>query len=112
MPYDEKLVVRIRKTLAHLSQVEEKKMFRGICFMVKGKMCVCVSNSELMCRFDPLLSETVINKKGFRKMIMKGKELKGYCYVSPEGIRLKKDFDYWVGLALDFNNKAKATKKK
>ncbi len=61
--------------------------------------------------FDPALYETIAEKNGFRTMIMKGREYKGYGYVREEGIKLKRDFDYWIGLALDFNNKAKASKK-
>jgi hypothetical protein len=35
----------------------------------------------------------------------------GFVFVSNEGIRKKKDFEYWVKLALEFNKEAKATKK-
>ena len=112
MAYNEKLVDRIREALAHHPKVEEKKMFRGVTFMVDEKMCVCVSGDEMMCRFDPALQETVAEKNGFRAMIMKGKEYKGYGYVSEEGIKSKKDFDYWISLCLTFNPKAKASKKK
>jgi TfoX/Sxy family transcriptional regulator of competence genes len=112
MAYNEKLADRIREALQHLPEVEEKKMFRGVTFMVDGKMCMSVSADEMMCRFDPALQETVAEKKGFRTMIMKGREYKGYGYISEEGIRSKKDFDYWVGLCLDFNKRAKASKKK
>ena len=112
MAYDEKLADRIREALSHLSKVEEKKMFRGVTFIVNGKMCVSVSGNEMMCRFDPALQETVIKKKGFRLMIMKGRVYKGYGYVSPEALKSKKDFDYWLNLTLDFNSKAKASKKK
>ena len=112
MAYNEKLADRIREALQHLPKVEEKKMFRGVTFMVDGKMCVSVSGDEMMCRFDPALQETVAEKNGFRAMIMKGREYKGYGYISEEGIKSKKDFDYWVGLCLDFNKRAKASKKK
>jgi TfoX/Sxy family transcriptional regulator of competence genes len=112
MAYNEKIADRIREALQHLPKVEEKKMFRGVTFMVDGKMCVSVSGDEMMCRFDPALQEMVAEKKGFRAMIMKGREYKGYGYISEEGIKSKKDFDYWVGLCLDFNKRAKASKKK
>jgi len=52
MAYNEKLADRVREALAHLPEVEEKKMFRGVTFMVNGKMCVSVSGDEMMCRFD------------------------------------------------------------
>ena len=112
MAYNEKLVDRVREALAHNPKVEEKKMFRGVTFMVDEKMCVCVSGDEMMCRFDPALQDTVAEKNGFRAMIMKGKEYKGYGYVSQEGIKSKKDFDYWISLCLAFNPKAKSSKKK
>lgn len=111
MAYNEKLADRIRAALAHLPKVEEKKMFSGVTFMVNGKMCVCVSGDEMMCRFDPALQETAVEKNGFRTMIMKGREYKGWGFISEAGIKSKKDFDYWVGLSLDFNKRAKASKK-
>jgi TfoX/Sxy family transcriptional regulator of competence genes len=111
MPYNEKLADRIREALQYLPKVEEKKMFRGVTFMVNDKMCLSVSGDEMMCRFDPALQETVSEKKGFRTMIMKGREYKGYGYINQEGIKSKKDFDYWIGLSLDFNKRAKASKK-
>jgi len=112
MPYNEKLAERIRASLAAIPKVEEKKMFRGITFMVNGKMCVNVSGEEMMCRFDPSLQETIAEKKGFRTMIMKGRVYKGYGYVSQDAIQSKKDFDFWINLCLEFNSKAKSSKKK
>lgn len=112
MAYNQKLAGRIREALQNLPAVEEKKMFRGITFMVNKKMCVCVSGDEMMCRFDPAIQELVSEKNGFRTMIMKGREYKGYGYISQEGIKLKKDFEYWINLCLAFNSQAKAAKKK
>ena len=112
MAYNEKLAHRIREALAHLTDVEEKKMFRGVTFMVNGKMCVSVSGDEMMCLFDPALQDTVADKIGFRTMIMKGRTYKGYGYISQAGIKAKKDFNFWLGLSLEFNKLAKASKKK
>jgi TfoX/Sxy family transcriptional regulator of competence genes len=113
MAYDIKLADRIREYLVKFPRlkINEKEMFRGIVFMVNGKMCVNVSGENLMCRFDPALYPEVAEKDGFNPMIMKGKELKGYCYVSPSGYKSKKDFEYWVNLCLDYNERAKASKK-
>jgi uncharacterized protein YdhG (YjbR/CyaY superfamily)/TfoX/Sxy family transcriptional regulator of competence genes len=110
MAYNENLADRIREALAHLPKVEEKKMFRGVAFLVDEKMCINVSGDEMMCRFDPALQETIAEKNGFRTMIMKGRVYKGYGYISQDGIKSKKDFDYWINLCLEFNKKVKATK--
>jgi TfoX/Sxy family transcriptional regulator of competence genes len=113
MAFDTNLADRIRKYLMSLphATVEEKKMFSGLAFMVNGKMCINVSGENLMCRIDPALHDDIAEKNGFQPMIMKGKELKGYCYVNPMGFQSKKDFEDWVNLCLDYNGKAKAAKK-
>jgi TfoX/Sxy family transcriptional regulator of competence genes len=112
MAYSEKLADRVREALAYLHKVEEKRMFRGITFMVNGKMCVSVGDNRIMCRIDPALHEEVVEKNGCRTVKMKGREYKGFVHVSEEAMKSKKEFDYWIGLALDFNEKAKATTKR
>lgn len=114
MAYEERLADRVREYLSDFTthHIEEKKMFRGLAFLVNGKMCVNVSGENLMCRFDPALEEEVLQRTGFAPVIMKGKQLKGYCYVGPEGLQSRKDFEYWINLCLGFNEKAKSSKKK
>jgi TfoX/Sxy family transcriptional regulator of competence genes len=109
---NEKLTNRVRKALRHLPKVEEKKMFRGITFMVDGKMCISVGDDRIMCRIDPAVHEEAIKKKGARTVKMGGREYKGYVYVNEEAIKEKKEFDYWIDLAVAFNKLAKASKKK
>ena len=41
-----------------------------------------------------------------------GKHMKGYVYVSDEGISTQQEFDYWISLCLNFNKIAKVSKKK
>lgn len=111
MPFDEKLANRIRKALADLPKVEEKRMFGGLAFLVNGKMCVNVSGVELMCRFDPKQQSVIETRPGFRPMIMNRRKYKGYCYVDPEYLGSKKELDFWLQLALDYNPAAKKSKK-
>lgn len=112
MPFNETLAARIREALAHLPKIEEKLMFRGVCFMVNGKMCVCVSHDEMMCRVAPEVFEEAIERPGNRAMTRNGKMIKGYVFVSEKGWKAKKDFNYWIAKCLEFNSAAKATKKK
>lgn len=75
MAYDLKLAERIRQYPEGFPKlhIEEKKMFRGLTFMVNKKMCVSVSGENLMCQLDPDLQNEVGDKKGFQIMIMKGR---------------------------------------
>jgi len=111
MAYNEKLTNRIREALSGIAKVEEKKMFRGITFMVSGKMCISAGDTRIMCRIDPSLHEDAIKKKGCRTVEMKGRAYAGFIYVDEESIKTKKDFDYWIGLALAFNKHAMASNK-
>jgi len=81
-------------------------------FLVNGKMCVNVSGEALMVRIDPREHEAAIKRKGARTVNMKGRDYKGFIYVSDDGMKEKRDFEYWIALALDFNKCAKASKKK
>jgi TfoX/Sxy family transcriptional regulator of competence genes len=114
MSYDLPLADRTRDYLSQFPglQIEEKKMFRGLAFLINGKLCVCISDNNLMCRFDPAVHEAIAEKEGVEPMIMKGKVLQGYCYVRPDALQAKKELVYWIDLCLAFNEKAKASKKK
>jgi TfoX/Sxy family transcriptional regulator of competence genes len=109
--YNEELIIRIRGALAHLRRVEEKKMFSGVTFMVNGKMCISAGDNRIMCRIDPSVYESALTRSGCSPVIMRGRQYKGFVYVDEEVIKSKKEFEYWIGLALAFNKMAKASKK-
>jgi TfoX/Sxy family transcriptional regulator of competence genes len=112
MAYDEKLAQRIRNRLSGLQHVEEKAMMGGLTFMYNGKMCVGIIKNELMCRIDPEFHDRAIAKQGCRTMDFTHRPMRGYVLVDESGMSSQKDFDYWINLALEFNKKAKASRKK
>ncbi|HWB24746.1 MAG TPA: TfoX/Sxy family protein [Chitinophagaceae bacterium] len=112
MAYDEKLAGRIRMALEDVPGVEEKKMFRGVTFMVNDKMCISVSAERLMCRIGAEKQQQAVERSGVSEVIMRGRVMKDFVYVSPEAFKSKKDFDFWIKLCLDFNGEAKSSKKK
>lgn len=111
MAYNETLVDKIREALVELTDVEEKHMFGGVCFMVNNKMCVGVVKEEMMCRINPELDVIVLEKIGCRPMDFTGKRMKGYVFINDEGMKTKKEFEYWINLCLEFNVIAKSSKK-
>lgn len=113
MAYSEELADKLRKHLTNLGvdNLTEKKMFGGLGFMVNDKMCINVKKDTLMCRYDPEREEEVAKRKGYESMEMRGKKMKGYCYVTSEGFSTKKQFSYWVDICLEYNPKAKSSKK-
>ena len=111
MAYNEALADRIREALVDRTDVEEKKMFRGVTFMVDGKMCISVSGEEIMCRIDPAEHEAILEHSDTREMVHGGRAMKGFIYVGEQGTRTKKELDFWIKKCLDFNKYARASKK-
>ncbi len=112
MPYNTTLANRIREAIADAGAIEEKTMFRGICFMLNAKMCICVNENEIMCRVGPEAYEAALEKPGTRQMVNNGKTMAGFVYVNKEAVQSKTALDYWVKASLAFNKDAKAVKPK
>ena len=112
MAYDERLADRIRERFMDLAPVEEKHMMGGLVFMYHDKMCVGIFRGELMCRVDPEWQDSLVEENGCRSMVFNNRVMKGYILLEDSAIRTKKQFDYWIDLALEFNPRAKSSKKK
>ncbi len=84
----------------------------GLTFMYNDKMCVGIIGDEMMCRIDPSLHETVVEQQGCRSMDFTKRPMKGYVMIDEIGMKTKKEFNYWINLCLEFNSKAKSSKKK
>src|SRR5258708_703884 len=81
MAFNELLAGRIREALAHLPDVVEKKMFHGICFMVNGKMCLCVRLDDMLCRIGPHKYGDALEMNHCRPMIHNGRTMTGFVFV-------------------------------
>ena len=113
MPYNEKLADRVREIIALTNKkVEEKKMFGGLCFMVDDKMCVGVESERMMVRLDPAVFDEAIEKEGCGPMDFTGKVMKGFVFVDADVLKTKKQLDYWMELALEYNKISKASRRK
>jgi TfoX/Sxy family transcriptional regulator of competence genes len=112
MGYSEVLAERVSQALGKTPKVEAKKMMGGLTFMVNGKMCVGIVGDELMARIDPEQQAAALKKKGCRVMDFTGRPMKGYVFVDTAGTKSEKDLSGWIAMALEFNKRAKASKKK
>jgi len=119
MAYDEFLADRIRNILKQKSVfAEEKKMMGGLCFMVNDKMCFgmhidkSTNTSLLMARVGIDNYEKALARKHCTEMNFTGRTMKGYVFVTEDGIDLDDDLNFWIQMCLDFNPLAKSSKKK
>lgn len=113
MAYDHHLADRIRQALADKNVAyQEKEMMGGLTFMVDDKMCVGIIKDDLMARVGPEAHEAALARPGARTMDFTKRPMPGYIFVSPEGVDEEAVLAEWVQLCLDYNPRAKASKKK
>lgn len=96
MAYDEGLAERLREIFQDRPDVEIKKMFGGLCFMVSNHMCCGIVGETLMARVGPGAYQGCLAKPHASEMDFTGRALKGMVYVAPEGIELDSDLQAWV----------------
>jgi hypothetical protein len=113
MPYDSTLAARVRTALSARSvPFEAKPMMGGLCFMVNGKMCLGISGDRLMARIDPDIEPDALRKPGCQPMDFTGRPMKGFVFVTRTGTSTAGQLAEWLTLALEFNPKAKLSKKR
>jgi TfoX/Sxy family transcriptional regulator of competence genes len=113
MAFSEFLADRVRFTIKeHRIGFEEKKMFGGLCFLVDDKLCFGVFKEELMVRIAPEDEDDYLKNEDCRMMDEVKHSMKGFLMVSPEGIDMDEDLAKWINRCLDFNPRAKSSKKK
>ena len=102
MAYDERLGSRIREILEEDGEVDERKMFGGLAFMVGGHMCCGVTGDDLMLRLGPDDAERALEEPDVRPMDFTGRPMKGYVYVAPAGLRTEANLRRWLDRARAF----------
>ena len=110
MAYSQFLVQPIRKLLAlklppqiFEEELEEKKLFGGLAFMIRGKMVLTVSSRKdelVMVRIGKEMEKQVLPRTGARTTLMRGRPYHGYIDLDIEG---QKELPYWIDLALSYN---------
>jgi len=102
MAFDEGLAQRLREIFEYRADVEEKRMFGGLCFMVSGHMCCGIVGDNLLARVGPVNYEHCLDLDYASEMDFTGKAMRGLVYVAPAGIESDQDLERWVGYCSDF----------
>jgi TfoX/Sxy family transcriptional regulator of competence genes len=112
MPYDEALADKVRRALAGIPGLTEKKMFGGVAFLMKGAMCVGVDGTDLIVRCAKDETEQLLTKKGVRIFDLSGgRPMKGWLLVGPEATGSAGGFKSWIDFALAWTAKAEKAPK-
>jgi hypothetical protein len=65
-----------------------------------------------MVRLDPAVYDQALRRKGCAPMDFTGRPMRGFVFVNAEGCASSRDLAYWLELALEFNPKARSSRKR
>lgn len=102
MAFDQDLAERIRERLVRIKNVEEKKMFGGVGFLLNGNMLVGVWKDSLIVRLGPDEGEAALREPHVGAFDITGRAMKGWMLVAPEGVGEDEQMSDWIGRARAF----------
>lgn len=102
MAFDEGLAERIRERLVRRKNIQEKKMFGGVGFLLNGNLLVGVMEDSLIVRLDPAEGEDALREPHVRVFDFTGRAMRGWVVVAPEGIEEDDQLAEWLERAQAF----------
>jgi hypothetical protein len=102
MAFDEGLAERMRDLLGPAPGLSERKMFGGLCFLLRGNMSFGVVGSELMVRVGPDAYTQALGLPHAREMDFTGRSMRGMVFVSENGISEDEDLEDWLQRGMAF----------
>jgi TfoX/Sxy family transcriptional regulator of competence genes len=98
MPYDASLAEAMRAALQGRGGITEKKMFGGVCWMLRGHMLCGVEVGRYMFRVGADAQQEALAKAGARPMDITGKPMRGFVWVDASAAR-GAALAQWIALA-------------
>lgn len=102
MGYDQGLAEKVRDLLEGKPGFSEKKMFGGVCFLIRGNMACGILNDDLIVRVGPQKYKDSLKLPNTRQFDITGKPMKGWVMVSSQGHRTKEKLAFWVEQGVTF----------
>ena len=102
MAFSEPLAQRIRQRLGRRKNVEEKKMFGGVGFLLNGNLLVGVWKESLVVRLGEEEGEGALKEPHVKEFDITGKPMRNWVLVGPEGVQDDEQLAGWIQRAVKF----------
>lgn len=102
MSCDETLAARIRQCLSRRRNIEEKRMFGGTGFLLKGHMLVGVWKTSLVARVGPEQYQSSLREPSVSEFNITGRSMTGWVLVSSEALQDEASLSAWIECCLSF----------
>jgi len=96
MAYDDTLAGRIRELVRGRRAVTERRMFGGVAFLYRTRMCCGVIGPDPVVRVADDEMASVMRRRHVRPMDFTGRPLRGLVYVAPPALRTTAALRAWI----------------
>jgi len=103
MAYDEGLAQRVSNILVEQPDLEEKKMFGGIGYLINGNMACGVIEKDLIVRVGPDGYDDILSLPHTRPFDFTGRPMNGWVMVNHDGHENEESLKTWVQRGVDFS---------
>lgn len=117
MAYNTKLEEKIDDETVRWKNLGKKKMFGGVCYLVKGNMAFGIWKDSLIVRVDKEQGERSLKEKNVEPFNITGRPMSGWIMVREAGWKSRATLEKWIEAGKRFalslpEKKAKAKKTK
>ena len=117
MPYNARLEEKIDNSVARWKDVQKKKMFGGVCWLLKGNVCFGIWNDSLIVRMDKDQGEKSLTDRNVRPFDITGRPMAGWVMVEKAGWKSAAGLERWITIGKEYarslpEKTAKARKRK
>jgi hypothetical protein len=102
MAYNIKLEEKIDAAIKRWKNSEKKKMFGGICYLLKGNMAFGIWKDFLIVRMDKEEGNKSLTVRNVQPFDITGKPMAGWIMVKEEGWKNRDGLEKWIGIGKDF----------
>jgi len=102
MAYNIKLEEKIDAATKRWKNVEKKKMFGGVCYLLNGNMAFGIHKDSLIVRMDKEQGETSLLDRTVKPFDITGKPMAGWIMVTEAGWRKQAGMDKWIDIGKQY----------
>ena len=98
MAYNKILGEKVESIVGNWKDIEKKKMFGGICYLLKGNMGFGIYKDYLIVRMEKRMVEQKLTEKHVRPFDITGKPMTSWVMVEEAGWRNEGDMANWLDI--------------
>ena len=102
MAYNAKLESLIDAAAKRWQNLEKKKMFGGVCYLLRGNMCFGIYKEGLIVRMDKEQGAESLKERNVLPFDITGKPMAGWVLVTEAGWKGKAGLTKWLGIGKQF----------